>query len=64
MTKVLAKMVKKEGKREVEREEKEREKKVLGKTSSLIFPQKKFSENNFCSLKKFPFSSKLFDCAL
>ena len=37
--------------------------KFEAKTSSLIFP-KKFYENNFCSLEKFPFSGKLFGSAL
>lgn len=37
--------------------------KFEAKTSSLIFP-KKFYENNFCSLEKFPFSAELFGSAL
>jgi len=53
LTKLSAKMVKEE------KEKREGEKKFEAKTSSLIF-LKKFSENNFCSLEKFPFSTKLF----
>ena len=51
------------GEKEREGERERVVEKFEAKTSSLIFP-KKFYENNFCSLEKFPFSGKLFGSAL